>query len=68
MEFSMQITSDEGIRKLFAELPERAQNRILRGLMQRGAAQVAVIERGEAPTQMSSGLLAMSIGASKVAT
>jgi hypothetical protein len=61
-EFKMQLTGDKELLRLFEELPAAAQNRVLKPLLRSAGAQIALLERGEAPTQ--SGLLKTSLGAS----
>jgi len=65
-EFSMKISGDEKILRMFSELPNAAQNRILKPLVREGGAMLALAIRDEAPSQ--SGLMKIAIGASSLKT
>jgi hypothetical protein len=65
-DFSMAITGDKKLVQMFHELPARAQERVLKPLIQKGAALTAAMMRGEAPTM--SGLMQLAVGPSKLRT
>jgi hypothetical protein len=63
-EFSCKITDSQPLAKLFAELPDRVQGKILRPLVRDAGQLLAEAERREAPRE--SGLLGSSLGTSPV--
>jgi hypothetical protein len=63
-DFKIYLTGDAVVQRMFMELPQNAQERVVRPLVEKASKTIAELIRSEAPQQ--SGLLRAAIGASSL--
>jgi hypothetical protein len=63
-DFSLKLTGDKAVERIFVELPGAVQDRVLKSMLNLGARKLAQAEKGEAPSD--AGLLKLALGASSL--